>query len=105
MDKARSSYENAHHHRWNWKCWNRLPVVGAEDGVVEFIEEHFRLFDDNTQGDNLAVELTISSNMGKEHFRIESCQGRDAWFVFFRLDDLMTPKSDLFSAWYTRRVN
>ncbi len=61
-------------------------AVGAEDGIVEFIEERFGLFDDNTQirlqGDNLAVELTISWNIGKEHFRIGSCQGRDACFVF-----------------------
>ncbi len=85
MDKARSKCGNAHHHRWNWQCCDGMLVVSAEDGIVEFVEElclHFGLFDDNTQGDNLAVELTISSNMGKEHFRIESCQGRDASFVF-----------------------
>ncbi len=55
----------------------RLPGVIAEDGIVEFVEElclRFGLFNDNTQvclqGDNLAVELTISTNMSKEHFRI-----------------------------------
>ncbi len=63
----------------------------AEDGIVEFVEElcvRFGLFDDSTQvrlqGDNSAAELTISSNMGKENFRIGYCQGRDICFVFPR---------------------
>ncbi len=37
MDKARSKHGNAHHHRWNWQCWHRLPVVSAEVGIVEFV--------------------------------------------------------------------
>ncbi len=51
------------------------------EGIVEFVEQlslRFRLFDDNTQmrlqGDDVAAELTISSKMGKEHFRIGCCQ-------------------------------
>ncbi len=66
-----------------------VPGVTAEDGIVEFVMElclRFGLYDDGTQirlqGDNLAAELTISMNMGKEHFRIGYCQGRDACFVF-----------------------
>ncbi len=89
MDKARSKHGSAHHHRFNWQCWNRLPSVSAEDSTVEFVEElcvRLGLFDDNTQirllRDNLAAELKISSSMGKEHFRIGCCQGRDACFVF-----------------------
>ncbi len=73
MDEARTKHGSAHHPRWNWLCWNSLPGVSAEDGIVEFVEElclHFGLFDDNTQirlqGVNLAAELTI----GKEHFRV-----------------------------------
>ncbi len=61
-----------------------MPIVSAEDGIVEFVEElslHVRLFDDDTsirlQGYNLAAELTISSNMNKEHFRIGCCQLQD----------------------------
>ncbi len=52
MDKARSKYGNDHHIRWNWQCWDGLPIVSAEDGIVEFVEElslRFGLFDDNTQ--------------------------------------------------------
>ncbi len=56
---------------------NTDGIVSAEDGIVEFVVEicmHFGSFDDNTQvrlqGNNL--------NMGKEHFRIGCCQGRDA---------------------------
>ncbi len=52
MDAARSEHGSAHHHPWNWQCWNRLPGVSAEDGIVEFVEEPclcFGLFDDNTQ--------------------------------------------------------
>ncbi len=69
MDKARSNYGNAHQHRWNWQCWDSLPVVSAEDGIVEFVVEicmHFGSFDNNTQvrlqGNNLS--------MGKEQLRI-----------------------------------
>ncbi len=61
-----------------------MPVVSAEDGIVEFIEElclHIGLFHDDTtirlRGDNLAAELTISSNINKQHFGIECCQGHD----------------------------
>ncbi len=86
MGKARSKHGSAHHHRW--QCWNKLAGVSVEDGIVEFVEEHclrFGLFNDNIhirlQGNNLAAELTIVSNMGKEHFQIGSCQGRDACFV------------------------
>ncbi len=89
MDKARSKHGSAHHHRWNWQCWNRLPGVSVADGIVEFVEKlclRFEHFDDSTQfrlqGDNSAAELTVSSNMGKEHFRVGYCQGRDICFVF-----------------------
>ncbi len=66
-----------------------MPGVSAVDGVVELVEElclRLGRFDGNTQvrlqGDNLAVEVTISTNMGKEYFRIGCCQGRDACIVF-----------------------
>ncbi len=52
MDKARSKFGNAHHHRWNWQCCDGMLVVSAEDGIVEFVEElclRFRLFDDSIQ--------------------------------------------------------
>ncbi len=52
MDDARSKHENAHHHRWNLECWDTLPVVRAEDGIEEFVDElglRFVLFDDTTQ--------------------------------------------------------
>ncbi len=52
MDEATSKYRNAHLHRWNWQCWDRLPVVSAEDAINEFVEEpnlRFGLFDDNTE--------------------------------------------------------
>ncbi len=39
MNKARSKYGNAHYHRWNRQCWDRLPVVSAEGDIVEFVEE------------------------------------------------------------------
>ncbi len=49
--------------------WVGLPVVRAEDGIVEFIEKlslRFGLFDDNTQLCLHRDNLTISSNMDKE---------------------------------------
>ncbi len=52
MDEARSKHGSAHYHQWNWQCWDRLPGVIAEEGLVEFVEElclRFGLFDDNTQ--------------------------------------------------------
>ncbi len=101
MDKARSKNGSAHHHRWNWRCWNRLPEVSAEYGIVKIVEElclHLGFFDDNTQirlqGDNLVAELTISSNVDNEHCQIGCC-----------LDDLMRRGSDLLSAWYTMMAN
>ncbi len=63
MGKARSKPRSAHHHRWNWQCWNGSPIVRVENGIVEFVEElcrRFGLFDD------LASGFTISSNMGNE---------------------------------------
>ncbi len=89
MDKAKSKHGSAHRHRWNWQCWNKLPGVSAEGGIVEFVMDlslRFGLFVDSTQirlqGDNLAAELTISMNMDKEQFRIGYFQGRDICFVF-----------------------
>ncbi len=62
MDKSKSKYGSAHRHRWNWQCWNKLPGVSAEGGIVDFVEElclRFGLFDDSTQirlqEDNLLV--------------------------------------------------
>ncbi len=78
MDKARSKNGNAHHHQCNWQKWDRSSVIRVEDSIIEFVEKlslRFGLFDGNTQiclqGDNLMTELTISSNMGKEHFRLD----------------------------------
>ncbi len=89
MEEIRGIYAKTHHHRLTWRSWHGLPVVRAEDGVVEFAEKfslRFGLFDVNTQiclkGDNLMADMTISSNMGKEHYQIGCCQGRDNRFVF-----------------------
>ncbi len=71
-----------------WAVMDKLSVVGAEGCNVEFVEYlslRLGLFDDDTQirlqGNNLATELTISSNMSKGQFRIGCCQGCDACFV------------------------
>ncbi len=46
-----------------------LTVVIVEDGIVEELSLRYGIFDDNTQirfqGDNVAAELKVSSNMGK----------------------------------------
>ncbi len=55
------------------KCGNAIITVArAKDGIVGFVEElslRFGLFDDYTQiylqDDNLIIEMTMSSNMGK----------------------------------------
>ncbi len=111
MEEIRGIYAKTHHHRWNWRPWYGLPAVSAEDGIAEFAEKlslRFGLFDVNTQinlqDDNLTTDMTISSNMSKEHFRILCCQGRDNLSVF-RLDDLMRCKNNLLSDLYIFRVN
>ncbi len=87
MEEVRRKHRNAHNHLCNWQCWDRLPVVRVEDGILEFVEEfslRFGLLKSNTQirlqADNLAAELAIFSNMGKEHFQI-GCQESDVRFV------------------------
>ncbi len=60
-------YHNAHYHQWDWQYRDGLPVVRAENSIVEIVENlsmRIRLFDDNAhicfQSDNLAAEMTIS---------------------------------------------
>ncbi len=66
-----------------------VACVRVEDSLEEFTEAfslHFVLFDDKAQiclhVDYLTAEMAISFHMGKDYFRIECCQGRNARFVF-----------------------
>ncbi len=71
MDDVRNKYGNAPHHRWDLQCWDRLRVVSAEDDIVEELSLRFGDFHENIQsrlqGDDLAAELTIPSNMENEY--------------------------------------
>ncbi len=56
-------------------------MARAENGIVELIVKfslRIRHFDDNAQicfqGDNLAAEMTFTSNVDKEYFPIGCCQ-------------------------------
>ncbi len=82
-----------------------------EDSNIKSVEKlslRFGLFDGNTQvclqGDNLMAVLTISSNMGKEHFRLDVAKNAIP-ASYFRLDELIRRENNLLSAWYTLRVN
>ncbi len=105
MEEVRSKHRIAHNHRCNWQCWDRLPVVWEEEGILEFVDE---LFDDNTQirlqGDNLAAELTMSSSMGKKTLSDWNFSNDTMPVSYFRLDYPMRRESDSLPAWYTLRV-